>query len=254
MSERMIRAANLKLIRQRDYDSQKALGKALGWTGAYVGRLINRNTPFTEDTAREIEEKLGLPYRWLDEIHETADYDKDDPEYRLATRTKSTSSGQHPPISAEPPPKWEDKQGFTLGGLSEWPDTKMFRVPAVPWGLLEGAVKISNREWPNEGLMQVAPIVPTISDKTKVSEVVESSISTIAPGDRVAVDPGQQPWHDCVVVVTGPGLKHPVLRRYRALANGTDFEAYCQSEPPLDSARHGISIVGVVVGLHKTNF
>jgi SOS-response transcriptional repressor LexA len=119
--------------------------------------------------------------------------------------------------------------------------------------LLDVAVNTPNREWPTEAQVLIAPITASVSDRTKAVEVHDSPLPTIVAGDIIAVDPCASPWHDCVVVVAVAGSDTPLLRRYRSLSNG-GFEAICPGEHPMDSVRHALRIIGVVVALQKKTF
>jgi transcriptional regulator with XRE-family HTH domain len=267
MSERMIRAANLRLIRDKEGLSNEQLGKLLGWSGAYAGRLINRKTTFYEDKARFIEEKFNKPYRWLDEIHSEGEYDQADPEYKALRPPPAPDESQQPTGTAAsyqavdhvilmtdtPPLKWEHVSAQTPRKTRLIPATNTAKVPVVAWTLLDVAVNTPNREWPDEAQVLIAPITTSVSELTKAVEVLESPLPTISAGDIIAVDPVAQPWHDCVVVLAIAGSNTPILRRYRSISGG-GFEAICPSEPPLDSVRHALRILGVVVSLQKKSF
>jgi hypothetical protein len=131
-------------------------------------------------------------------------------------------------------------------------DTTSVRAPVVAWALLENVLMKTNREWPEEAFVSFTAITDKVSSHVKAVTVLESPLPTIAPGDRIAVDPQCAPWDDCVVVVRTP-TGRPMLRRYRGLAV-LGWEAVCPNEPPLDHERHALILLGVVVGLNKLRF
>lgn len=132
------------------------------------------------------------------------------------------------------------------------PGTTLISAPAVEWADLEVALMKLNREWPSEARVSFLAVSESVSDHVKALVVTESRIPTISPGDRIAVDPKAAPWDDCVVLVR---LKsgRTELFRYRALA-GDGWEALVPGDHPLDSDRHGLTLLGVVVGLNKLKF
>jgi hypothetical protein len=131
--------------------------------------------------------------------------------------------------------------------------TKLVSAPAVEWADLKVVLMKANREWPAEARVTFMSVAPSnVSECVKALVVEASKIPTIAPGDRIALDPSMPPWDDCVIVVQTMG-GNTEIRRYRALANG-DWEALAPNESPLDSSRHGLKLAGVVVGLNKLKF
>jgi hypothetical protein len=242
--ERMIRIENLKLLKKQTGWTNEHIGQLMGVSGAYVGKLINKKTAFTEKTARHIEEVAGKPRMWMDAVHSDgkySEYDKDD----LSMGAHALTTGTETPLFAGEP----QSHVVMKSVLSA---TNIPRAPVVEWAALEETVLKQKREWPAEAYRAFTPVVDEVSDYVKIAKVVESPLPSIQPGDMVAVDPKATPWDDCVVVIrlTSGRL---VLRRYRQLATG-GFEAICPNEPPLDSARHGVTVLGVVVGLNKMRF
>jgi plasmid maintenance system antidote protein VapI len=242
----MIRAANFELIKKKEGLNNRQLGEAMSCSGAYIGRLLARKTPFTEDTARRIEEIFKKPYRWMDQIHFEGEYDQDHAEYKEVIKSERL-------MTNEPPLKWEHESAKTPVDQALLSAKTTTKAPVVAWALLDEAVTKSNRDWPEEAHVVIAPIIDRVSDLTKVVEVLDSPLPTISRGDMIAVDPQAKPWHDCVIVVSLPGATMPMLRRYRAVTGG-GYEAICPIEPALDSNKHDLVLVGVVVALHKRNF
>lgn len=142
-----------------------------------------------------------------------------------------------------------EKQGFT----EAIPDgTTRISAPAIEWADVEVGLMKLNREWPTEARVTFTAVTPQVSDFVKSLVVPESKIPTIAPGDCIAVDSQAKPWDDCVVLVKTKGGRVELFR-YRALA-GDGWEAVVPGEHPLDSVRHGLTLMGVVVGLNKLRF
>ena len=130
--------------------------------------------------------------------------------------------------------------------------TTRISAPAIEWADAEVGLMKLNREWPTEARVTFTAVTDKVSDFVKSIVVPESKISTIAPGDCIAVDSQAKPWDDCVVLVKLRGGKVELFR-YRALA-GDGWEAVVPGEHPLDSERHGLALLGVVVGLNKLRF
>lgn len=131
-------------------------------------------------------------------------------------------------------------------------DTKAFRAPLIEWASIAVSLMRANREWPREATVSFTSVVDRVSDRVKAVTVIESKLPTISAGDRIAIDPEAEPWDDCVIVVQLASGRLE-LRRFRALADG-GWEAILPNEPPLDSVRHGLSRIGVVVALNKMKF
>ena len=130
--------------------------------------------------------------------------------------------------------------------------TTLISAPNVEWADLEVVLMKLNREWPTEARVSFLAVSESVSDYVKALVVTESRIPTISPGDRIAVDPKATPWDDCVVLVRLKSGRTDLFR-YRALA-GDGWEALVPGEHPLDSERHGLTLLGVVVGLNKLKF
>lgn len=240
----MIRIENLRLILKQEQWTNAHLASLLGVSPQYVGKLLNKKTAFTEKTARKIEDVASRPRGWMDAIHITGDSQEEAGEASGNTK-HFNRSGQPYPINTG-----EDNQHVVMESATFATNTP--RAPIVEWATLDENVLKSNRDWPADAYMAFTPIVAEVSDYVKIATVVESPLPTISVGDRVAIDNKAKPWDDCVVVAkTATGKL--ILRRYRSLALG-GFELVCPNEPPLDHERHGVSIVGVVVGLNKMKF
>jgi transcriptional regulator with XRE-family HTH domain len=76
----MIRGDNLALMIKQRGLTHKDVALAIGYepkSSGRIGKLIKGKVPFYEDTARRIEEEYNLPYKWLDEVHDGADYSEE---------------------------------------------------------------------------------------------------------------------------------------------------------------------------------
>lgn len=127
--------------------------------------------------------------------------------------------------------------------------TSSVSAPVVAWADLEVVLMKSNREWPAEAFIQSVALTRSTSDRTKFATVLESKLPNIAPGDIVGVDPMAEPTDGCVIIAKTPRGKAQ-LYRYRELAT-EGWEAFVPGEPPLDSTRHTLIRLGVVVSLVK---
>lgn len=256
----MIRAENLTKLLNDEGWSYKHFGTLLGVSGAYVGKLANRKTPFTEKTARRVEEVAAKPPYWLDTIHEWSSAEAK--AFKISGRSLDNSSTKWPMDSTPPDtghaqepasrynvPRKSGGVDFTLQSGSA---NMEIAAPVVAWADLEVGLMKSNREWPKEACITFRSVTEGVSDRVKCLVVNESKIPTISPGDHIAVDPVAPLEEDCVIVVKLVGGKME-LRRYRALADG-GWEAIAPNESPLDNVKHGLSLIGRVIGLHKRHF
>lgn len=240
----MIRIENLKLLLKQEQWTNSHLASLLGVSPQYVGKLLNKKTAFTEKTARKIEDVAGRPRGWLDVLHIMGDSAQNTNDAPADSDSINSSGQRYPMVRGEP------NQHVVMESALFATNTP--RAPVVEWATLDENVLKSNRDWPVDAYMAFTPIVNEVSDYVKIATVIESPLPTISVGDKIAIDSKAKPWDDCVVVArTATGKL--ILRRYRSLAlNG--FELVCPNEPPLDHERHGVSIVGVVVGLNKMKF
>lgn len=64
-----LRKKNLKALVQQ-WEGPTNLAKKLGYQGpSYISQMVSGNRPITEKTARQIEDRAGLPPAWLDTVH-----------------------------------------------------------------------------------------------------------------------------------------------------------------------------------------
>lgn len=249
--ERMIRAENLSKLLKDEGWSYTHFGGLMKVSGAYIGKLANCKTPFTEKTARRIEEVACKPPYWLDQIHE---WSSDDARAQHASGRSFRTDTQANAIAAEAQGIYHapHKQGDVTFTSPSSSANMLITAPVVAWADLEVGLMKSNREWPDTGHEKFIAITDGVSDRVKCLVVVESKIPTISPGDHIAVDSHAPLVEDCVVVIKLVGGRME-LRRYRALADGT-WEAIAPNEPPLDQKRHGLTLIGRVVALNKRQF
>lgn len=163
-----------------------------------------------------------------------------------------TGDGRNRPLAAN-----EEKAPWSVSSKSEKPrlnfgnpfGTSVISAPVVAWADLEVALMKPNREWPAEAFFTSVAIATQVSNQIKFATVGDSRLPNISPGDMVAIDPQAEPHDGCVVLAKLPNGR-PTLYRYRPLANGA-WEAFAPNEPPLESTRHGLTLLGCVVSLIK---
>lgn len=146
---------------------------------------------------------------------------------------------------------------WTVAATSENPKLKMgtpfgtsvITAPIVAWADLEAVLMKPNHEWPSGAFFTSVAIATEVSDRVKFATVGDSRLPNISPGDMVAIDPEAAPHDGCVVLVNLPNTR-PALYRFRPLASGA-WEVFAPNEPPLESTRHGLTLLGCVVSLIK---
>lgn len=164
----------------------------------------------------------------------------------------STGDGRFRPVVARETyvarrnPSMSEKPSLRFGIPA---GTSAISAPVVAWADLEVALMKPNREWPEEAFCTSVAIAPMVSDHVKFATVADSRLPNISPGDIVAIDPMATPHEGSVVLVKLPSGR-PGLYRYRPLATGA-WEAFAPNEPPLDSTRHGLTLMGCVVSIIK---
>lgn len=163
-----------------------------------------------------------------------------------------TTGGQNRPVVANEPriawanPSTSEKPALSFGNPF---GTSVISAPVVAWADLETVLMKPNREWPQEAFFTSVAIATEVSNHVKFATVVDSKLTNISPGDMVAIDPIAKPHDGCVVLVKLPNGR-PALYRFRPLATGA-WEAFAPNEPPLESTRHGLTLLGCVVSLIK---
>lgn len=252
----MIRAQNLKLLLKREGWSNAHFGRLMGWTdGQYVGQLMNRRKPFTEKTARLIEEKANLPKRWLDEIHEAAEYEPGtltDPE---TLHIVGESAARY--MAKKDIPPNEGRELAHTSGPSDF--TEAFNnartpnsAPVIEWARLGDDLKKANYELEGCELLSVPD---SASQYCKWVTVTDDHIRFgIRKGNKVAIEPLLDgvhiPVENEVYLFRSVASGKFFLAEYRSLASGA-FEAIPSTGHPLDSIRHGLEIVGIHKGTWK---
>lgn len=245
--ERMIRRDNLKLLLKERGWIKADLAREFQFSDTYASKLVEGKGSFGEKVARKIERLAGKPHGWLDTVHLGGTY-----ETTHLADDAAPESNVVPLTAREPSPAHQGAPLDHVVPMSDGHGKKTQRAPVVAWAALEESVSKPNREWPTEALTPFIAIeaVKRPSEFTKISRVLESPFPHIEPGDHIAVDPVCKPWDGCMVVIKTSGGR-VMLRRYRSLVP-KGFEAICPGENPLD-ARHGITLVGVVVSLTKSH-
>lgn len=244
--ERMIRAENLKLLKKRLVKNNKEFGELMGWTGAYVGKLCERKTPFTEKTARLIEERNELPKGWLDEVHMGSE------EARRATSAKGAIRG----ADAAPLDAIRSKLGGNISYLrtdssDPGPLTLREHVPAAKSHGLAPVV-----EWASLGVglykedmeLGAAAYIAAPEDSPPDTKwyIVDTDMPRfrIKRGNKVAIarldSADGCADGDLNLFMTASGAYF--LGEFRRLLVG--YEAIPDTGLPLDSERHGVKVVG----------
>jgi hypothetical protein len=254
--DRMIRIDNLKLVKRLQGLDNVRLGELYGCSDTYIGKILGHKSAFGEKAARKMEEALGLPTKWLDEVHDDADYE--DEADRLAQQRKRegravvTGDG----IAARSL-QTEERPAFT-GVADIGPSLRLAvervktfpMAPVIEWARLGEDLSRANNEWPASELREV-PTTRNVSDRVKWIPVIDDALApALGIGDLIAIDPHGQPKQDEVTLFRTAAGEY-VIRRWRALPNG-QFEAASANGQALDSIRHGISVAGSFVGVFRT--
>ena len=242
----MIRAENLKLLKVRLEKNNKEMGELLGWSGAYVGKLCERKTPFTEKTARYIEEKCRLTKGWLDELHVSSE------ELRRLTSAKSTNRGENAASDRDGRSdsddasikRWTEPATDAASKLRERTSpVKSHRLaPVVEWASLGVGLYKEEREL-GAAAFSAAPEDSPPDTKWYIVET-DMPRFRIKRGHKVAIarldSSGACNDGDLYLFQTAAGVYF--LGEFRRLVEG--FEAIPDSGLPLDSVRHGVKLVG----------
>ncbi len=242
----MIRAENLKLLKKRLTKNNKEFGELMGWTGAYVGKLCERKTPFTEKTARFIEERNELPKGWLDEVHMGSE------EARRTTSAKGPIRGADAaPLDAQRSdtgnkgtylrPESSDTAAPSL--REHQPAFKSHRLaPIVEWASLGVGLYKEDKEL-GAAAYNAAPEDSPPDTKWYIVDT-DMPRFRIKRGNKVAVarldSPDTCSDGDLYLFKTAAGLFF--LGEFRRLLVG--YEAIPDNGLPLDSERHGVKVVG----------
>jgi transcriptional regulator with XRE-family HTH domain len=241
--ERMIRLINLKAVMRRRGMVPADLARAMTKSDTYAGRIYNGKDPFSEKTARKIEKALGLPHKYLDDIHDAADD-------RLPNATPEAvmTSIQAAPINTgEPESSYGPTFSFNHG-------TNFPLVPVVAWASLGETLLRANKEWPDSQTREL-PTSRPVSDSVKwVLLVDDHPVASLKAGDMVAIDPVNP--HKSIsrgqVALFRDSTGEHLLRRFSPLPSKPDaaprFEAVDDDGRALDSERHGLTLIGVCVG------
>jgi plasmid maintenance system antidote protein VapI len=247
--ERMIRLHNLKSILKQRSLKKADLATLMDVSDTYAGRIINGKDVFTEKTARKLEAVLGLPHKWLDEIHTSED-------------ANSTPDNQSPDDQSH------EYSDVVKGGEKPYEvnDTKaspyvtnLRSAPVIFWGRMGDELLRANTEWPANHMRDL-PATSSTSDLVKWVVMAEDQpVSGIRTGDMVAIDP-YRPLDSIKRNQVGlfkSDFGEFLLRRFNPLpkADGNlRFEVFDDEGRVLDNIRHGLVLVGVCVGRYTERF
>lgn len=236
--DHMNRVENLNLLMKERQWNKADLGRAIGTSDTYAGALAEGKKSFGERAARNIEDKLGIPKGWLDQDH-SGGSDMPHTSHAAKEPRMSYATAADQGISEAAPPSNVQHACATNGALA----------PEIDWGRLGAELYKDNDDWPADA-RRLVPTSRTISNKTKWLRLTDDKLSpTVIPGDMVAVDPMQPPSNERLALIKCADGSH-ILRFWRPLADG-NFEVFDGSGRTLESKRHGLSVVGAVVGLYR---
>jgi len=240
--ERMIRVENLKLLMKQHSHNHAVAARQLECSDPYVRKLLSGQPgTFGEKTARKVEDAYKKPRFWLDWAHAGAEYTEADLN-ELPNTTQAQAEDDTPPFAGERKPTYSM---HTMAQAA----TSYPLAPLINWAELGEDLYRANNEWPTSDLRAV-PTSRDVSDKVKWVPVIDDSLAPeIKVGDLVAVDPvmGKMPARGQIALFkTNDG--EFMLRRYQPLATFGAFEAVDSKGHALESTRHGLLVVGIVVG------
>lgn len=240
--ERMIRADNLRLLMKQHNLTKAELARQLETSDTYVQKLLSgKPGTFGEKAARRVEESFKKPRFWMDMVHAGGEYShasleeqriEPDAERGLMLRVTEDAGASRSYDAA-----------VNAGAIS-FPT-----APVIEWARLGVDLFKANAEWPASDRKAV-PTQRSVSDQVKWIPVHDDALAPkILPGDLVAIDPCGEPQRDEVALFRTPDGSF-LLRRYQPLAVG-GFEAVDAQGRVLDSVRHGLTVVGSLVGMFR---
>lgn len=247
-SERMIRVDNLKLLKKQltltDKDIAVAVGLAEKSAGR-IGKILAGKLPFTEDLRERIEKAYGLTHKWLDEVHDGAEYSEESEAEIQAIRAAqaalhkakggATHSRKHGGGHSD------EAQDLSHAKITDNGTTAQ-RAPFIEWGRLVVELFVSNEVVQAERSL---PVPGEASDKCKWTQVEQDHPRLrIMRGDVIALDPvgDATPLLSGKVYLFQDETGALILAEYRPLAN-KDFEAIPDSGLPLEKKRHGLKVL-----------
>jgi SOS-response transcriptional repressor LexA len=241
-----VRTANLRLAIRVRFDGNRArFATVIGRSPTYVHRLLlppddKHAKNLGEALARQIESKVGLPARWLDDPHQTLDdisaAGVQSLRETFASELSSPGVANVAPASLEPPPSART-------------------VPLLPWRAPILSAHALPRTLSPPASAPPLPRVAVGADVTERAFALRVRGDSMAPdfpdGCIIVVDPGRPHRSGDYVVATKPGWNEPTFKRY-VLDAGVAYlksinPAYRQVE--IDGATE---IVGVVVEMRLT--
>lgn len=253
--DRMIRIDNFNQLKKLSGWTDKHIGELMKpqVSGAYVGKLLGGKTPFTEKTARRIEEAFGKPYKWLDEVHSNVDYSEDSlAEMRRVQASEQRAAYNVTPHPANPVITGGGHLAETAPGHLQWAAavaTNAQRAPVVAWARLESDLKRDNNEWPVEDQRPFFT-KQNVSDSCKFVEIIDDLMaSKFRRGDFALFDLKAEPTPGKTSLFLTPDGRM-LTRLYEPLSNG-GFEAVDEQGRAMDSAKHGLRYMGRFVLMQR---
>jgi SOS-response transcriptional repressor LexA len=241
-----VRSANLRLaIRVRFDGNQARFATVIERSPTYVHRLLlppddKHAKNLGEALARQIETKLGLPARWLDDPHQTLD---DIGSSGVQSMRETFASELSPPGVANVTP------------ASLEPPSTARTVPLLPWRaalLSANALPRTLSPAPTEAPLPRVAVGAAVTERAFALRVRGDSMAPDFPdGCIIVVDPGRPHRSGDYVVAIKAGWSEPTFKRY-VLDAGVAYlksinPAYRQIELDPDA-----EIVGVVVEMRLT--
>lgn len=239
----MIRFDNLIALAKARQWTPKELSSLTGKNRNLCSDLLNRKKPsFGEKLARAIEEKLGLPKLWLDAHHDDAEFHNED------------LVPLEPPKAMQEQAEYTVTAGFAPFNATQVADRNVSYAPLIEWGEMGEKLLLANTEWPRECWIAFPPTQAIHGEKCKVFKVADNNLAPrIQAGDLLAVDPENlSPRMGQVVLASGVDGTL-LLKRFNPLPQG-EFDLVDANGVQLNSRRHGLKLLGVIIGMIPHDF
>lgn len=253
----MIRADNLKLLKKTEGLTDKDIALACGYaetSAGRIGKLISGKAEFSEKMREKLEDALRLPHKWLDEIHDGAEYSEESMEEIRAIRAAQVALRQAKGADANPHGQGvihsDEAQDLSQVNFAET-DTTTRLAPLIAWGKLKVELSVSNEVVRASTRL---PVPGEASEKCKWVQVeTDHPRLRIMRGDIIALDPVKEDTA-CIkgkVYLFQDAEGDMFLAEYRPLAGDPkerNFEAIPDAGAPLDKGRHGLKVIAKKVG------
>lgn len=237
----MIRIDNLKLLMKERAWKKADLARALSFSDAYAGKLVNGIANFGEKAARDYEQRLNKPRGWFDQIHLGWNYSEES--IKEASNPELISDAESGISQTdELTNRKQQLSGLTPYTVQTTSDKKSVRAPVVVWARMGTDLYIESKELQASLYL---PVEEGTSSKAKWF-IVESAMPRfrITQGDRLLICPiaDDRECRDGKLYVFQTLSGEFVLAEFRRLVGG--YEAIPDSGSPLESGKHGIKVVG----------